>query len=647
MRILYVEDNPRDTDLVRRALARSEPQPQLDIVTTLAEARDALRATEPRHDVLLTDLNLPDGHGIDLVVELRAQALPLAVVALTGQGDEALVMSALKAGADDYLAKADGFEARVAGTLNAALARFQADRERHVRALRVLYAEHNPLDIDLTRRHFERHAANIQLDGVHDAAAVMARLQQPAGEDGPCDVLLLDYRLAGDTGLDVLKWLRQDRGLDLPVVMVTGQGSEDVAAQAMRLGATDYVVKRDHYLMSLPATLENAYHRVRAARDHAALRRSEERLALMLRGSSDAPWDLDLLRGERYVSPRLWQMLGRAQIDTTPDPVLAQGLLHPDEQAALAQQLRAALEGHGDTFEAELRLRHQAGHFVPLLARGYILRDAQGRALRLSGTCVDLTERHRAEAEVRELNASLERRVAERTLALEQANHELEAFSYSVSHDLRAPLRAVDGLAALLQQDHDAALNDQGRERLRLLRASATRMAGLIHDLLEFARTARQTPRRTQVPVAALVRHCLEEFRGEIDARAVAVEIGALPDCSADPTLLRQVFVNLLGNAVKYTRRQPQARIEVGTETQQGQVVYVVHDNGTGFDMRHAKKLFGVFQRLHADVEFEGSGVGLAIVDRIVQRHGGRVWAQAAPGEGATFYFTLGPPAAP
>lgn len=646
MRILYVEDNPRDADLVRRALARSEDPPQLDIATTLAEAREALHAQAP-YDVLLTDLNLPDGHGIDLVLELRARALPLAVVALTGQGDELVVLSVLKAGADDYLAKADGFEARVPRTLAAALARFRADSERHARSLRVLYAEHNALDIDLTRRHFERHAAYIQLEGVHDAAAALARLQQADGEAGPCDVLLLDYRLAGDSGLELLKWLRQDRGLDLPVVMVTGQGSEDVAAQAMRLGATDYVVKRDHYLMSLPATLENAYHRVSAAREHAALRRSEERLALMLRGSSDAPWDLDLVRGERYVAPRLWQMLGRAPGDSAADPVLAQGLLHPDEQAVLAQQLRDALEGRGETFETELRLRHQDGHFVPLLARGYILRDDQGRALRLSGTCVDLTERRRAEAEIRELNASLEHRVADRTLALEQANHELEAFSYSVSHDLRAPLRAVDGLAALLLQEHGEVLGDKGRERLHLLRSSAMRMAGLIHDLLEFARTARQTPRRTRVPVGALVRHCLEEFRGEIDARAIVVIIGEMPECSADPTLLRQVFVNLLGNAVKYTRRQPQPRIEVDTDTQQGQVVYCVRDNGTGFDMRHAKKLFGVFQRLHADAEFEGSGVGLAIVDRIVQRHGGRIWAQATPGEGAAFYFTLGPAPAP
>lgn len=641
MRILYVEDNPRDADLVRRCLAHGEAPPQLDIATTLAEAREALRNGK-RYDVLLTDLNLPDGQGIDLVVELRAQALPLAVVALTGQGDESVVLSALKAGADDYLAKADGFEARVPSTLTAALARFRADSERHARALRVLYAEHSALDIDLTRRHFERHAAYIQLEGVHDAAAVLARLQRTNGAASPCDVLLLDYRLAGDSGLEVLKWLRQDRGLDLPVVMVTGQGSEDVAAQAMRLGATDYIVKRDHYLASLPATLENAYHRVSAAREHAALRRSEERLALMLRGSSDAPWDLDLVRGEHYVSPRLWQMLGREPGDSAADSALTQGLLHPDEQATLAQQVSAAIEGRGETFETELRLRHQDGRFVPLLARGYILRDAEGRALRLSGTCVDLTERHLAEAKIRDLNASLERRVAERTRALEQANHELEAFSYSVSHDLRAPLRAVDALAALLQQESGESLNDQGRERLRLLRASAMRMAGLIHDLLEFARTARQTPRRTQVPVVALVRHCLEEFRSEIDARHIEVIIGEMPDCSADPTLLRQVFVNLLGNAVKYTRRQPQPRIEIGTDTERGQVAYCVRDNGTGFDMRHAKKLFGVFQRLHADAEFEGSGVGLAIVDRIVQRHGGRVWAQATPGAGAAFYFSLG-----
>lgn len=646
MRILYVEDNPRDADLVRLALARQQPPPVLDVAGNLAEAREALLCSG-RYDVLLTDLSLPDGNGLDLVRQLRGRAAPLAVVALTGMGDESVVLSALKAGADDYLAKRDGFENRVAGTLKAALARFRADSERHTRTLRVLYAERNPVDIDLSCRHFEQHAPYIELCGVPDAASVLSRL--PLSPDEPCawDVLLLDFQLVGDNGLDLLKLLRQERGLDLPVVMVTGQGSEDVVAQAMRLGATDYVVKRDNYLLALPATLENAYHRVSAAREHAALRRSEERLALMLRGSSDAPWDIDLQRGTRYVSPRLWQMLGREPGSADDEAALLSALVPAQSRETLQRQWRAAIRGRGDGFDAEFKLRHAAGHAVPLLARGYILRDADGRALRVSGTCVDLSERYRAEAEIRELNASLERRVAERTLALEQANHELEAFSYSVSHDLRSPLRAIDALAAMLQQDQGAALDETGRERLRLLRGSASRMAGLIHDLLEFSRTARQTPRRRQVPVAALVRHCADEFGAEIEARAIRLQIAELPDCSADPTLLRQVFLNLLGNAVKYTRRQAQPQIWVSAETEQGQTVFCVRDNGTGFDMRHAKNLFGVFQRLHADAEFEGSGVGLAIVERIVQRHGGRVWAEAAPGAGAAFYFTLGPAPAP
>ncbi len=646
MRILYVEDNPRDADLVRRALARQQPPALLDVAGNLAEAREALQ--RPGHyDVLLTDLDLPDGNGLDLVRQLRDRALPLAVVALTGVGDETMVLSALKAGADDYLAKRDGFETRVVGALQAALARFRADSERHTQTLRVLYAERNPVDIDLSRRHFEQHAPYVELCGVPDAASALARL--PMGPDEPCawDVLLLDFQLIGDSGLDVLKLLREERGLDLPVVMVTGQGSEDVVAQAMRLGATDYVVKRDNYLLALPATLENAYHRVSAAREHAALRRSEERLALMLRGSSDAPWDIDLQRGTRYISPRLWQMLGREVGSPDDETALLSDLVPAQAGETLQRQWRAAIKGRGDGFDAEFRLRHAAGHPVPLLARGYILRDANGRALRVSGTCVDLSERHRAEAEIRELNASLERRVAERTLALEQANHELEAFSYSVSHDLRSPLRAIDALAALLQQEQAAALDESGRERLRLLRASASRMAGLIHDLLEFSRTARQTPNRREVPLTALVRHCADEFSAEIKARAITLHIDELPPCSADPMLLRQVFVNLLSNAVKYTLRQPQPQIWVSVEIQQGQTVYCVRDNGTGFDMRHAKNLFGVFQRLHADAEFEGSGVGLAIVERIVHRHGGRVWADAAPGVGAAFYFTLGPAPVP
>jgi len=272
VRILYVEDNPRDADLVTRSLRRGrDPAQQVDVVSTLAAAREAL--VEPlRFDLVLTDLNLPDGNALELVAEIRHRGLPAAIVVLTSQGDEGLVLAALKAGANDYLAKSDDIGERVGATARAALAAFSDHSARHARALRVLYVEHSALDVDLTRRHFEGHAAHIQLECVADAAAALARLPAGPDETARFDVLLLDLRLAGDSGLELLRAVRLERKLDLPVVLVTGQGSEEVAALAMRLGATDYVVKRTNYLLAMPAVIENAFHRVQTAREQSALR---------------------------------------------------------------------------------------------------------------------------------------------------------------------------------------------------------------------------------------------------------------------------------------------------------------------------------------------------------------------------------------
>lgn len=240
------------------------------------------------------------------------------------------------------------------------------------------------------------------------------------------------------------------------------------------------------------------------------------------------------------------------------------------------------------------------------------------------------------------LHEDLEQRVVRRTRELEEANRELESFSYSVSHDLRGPLRAIDGFSSIVLRDHAAALPVEGRRYLDLVREGAQQMAQLIDDLLVFAKTARQPIARQTISMKELVNQCVGEFRGEIAERKTEVAVGDLPECRADPVLLKQALVNLLGNAVKYTRKQPRARIEVGCSSEGGEQAIYVKDNGVGFDMKHADKLFGVFQRLHHKEEFEGTGVGLAIVQRVVHRHGGRVWAQAEPGKGATFYFTLG-----
>ncbi len=313
-------------------------------------------------------------------------------------------------------------------------------------------------------------------------------------------------------------------------------------------------------------------------------------------------------------------------------------LFIPPDAVRLKDRLQVLLADRPEGRHGDNEIITRSGERRLIRWNNTALRSAAGEVIGLASIGEDITERKRDEQAIRDLNASLERRVAERTAQLEGANKELESFSYSVSHDLRAPLRAVDGYALMLEEDYAARLDGEGRRLLGVVRDESRRMGRLIDDLLEFSRMGRQAPMKQSVDMTALAGEVAKEIVG---GSAVAVNIETLPPAPADRAMLRQVWINLVGNACKYSAKKSDPRVAIGGRTEDAENIYWVRDNGAGFDMRYAEKLFGVFQRLHRQEEFTGTGVGLAIVQRVVTRHGGRVWAESKLGEGACFYFSL------
>ena len=365
--------------------------------------------------------------------------------------------------------------------------------------------------------------------------------------------------------------------------------------------------------------------------------------------------------GEKLLERKRKELIGRNDYDFFPKKE-ADFFTRKDREVLRSKKLLDIPEEPIHTRKKGIRILHTKK--IPLL-------DPSGEPLYLLGISEDITERRMAEdalhkaydnleirvrertaelsrsnkalrgsqAEIKKLNAELEQKVEQRTSELRAALGELEAFSYSVSHDLRAPLRAIEGFSAILLEDHAASLTEEGKQLLQAVRKNSLHMSQLIDDLLAFSRVARKDLVKQRVSMADLAREAAQDLQQ--GGKALPLAIKDLPDAFGDMALLRQVWTNLLSNAFKFTRHTPSPRIEVGALDGPRETLYYVRDNGVGFDMKYADKLFGVFQRLHSADEFEGTGVGLAIVQRILHKHSGRIWAEGTTGEGATFTFAL------
>jgi len=633
MRVLYVEDNETDIDLVARELARRAPEIRLETATSLAAAQQKLAASDQPYDVVLTDWRMADGDGLSLLVQIRAHNLPVAVVLITGAGDEEFVIAALKAGADDYVAKGEKYLERLPAVLANALANYRNTLDRQTRPLRVLYAEHHAPDIDLTLRHLARYAPHIQVSLAHTAAEVLSRLTA-GGPPADVDVLLADVRLPGMNGLELLKELRVARGLDLPMVLVTGQGGEETALLALKLGATDYLPKQAGYLNRLPVVLENAFHRVELLREQKLLQESEARLKEAQALGRIGDWAYDVQRQTLAWSDEVYVLYGRDPALGPPTPKEEAGYYTPEQARTLREYARRAIE-EGASFDYDIKARLPDGRAAFFAASMRPVKDAAGRVIRLFGTVQDITER-KLEAERLELLVT----------ELARSNAELERFAYIASHDLQEPLRMVISYVQLLAQRYRGQLDADADEFIGYAVEGAQRMSQLILDLLEFSRVGTRGQPFAPVAAEAVLAQVERELGEEIAAAAAHITHDPLPIVAADRAQLAQLFAHLIFNALKFRSADP-PRVHISAretfEVSETSKVweFAVRDNGIGIAPQYHEEIFRAFRRLHTRRLYPGNGIGLAICKKIVERHGGRMWVESQEGQGSTFYFTL------
>ena len=427
---------------------------------------------------------------------------------------------------------------------------------------------------------------------------------------------------------------RFQRQISEPIVALTKTAKavavdEDYSVRAPNIGTGEFVVLAEAFNQML----------TRIHDGNRELRQSEERFRSAMEHSAI---------GMSLIAPDgTWLDVNQAKCEMTGytrGEMIGQNfykIIYPDDLFANLQHYQRLLDGEIDSYRLEGRHLHKSGRVIWVDASVSIVRDENRKPIYCIAQIQDITHRKRDEELLRTLNAELEQRVQERTHKLKEANKELEAFSYSVSHDLRAPLRAIDGFSRILLEDNVDKLDEDGKRVLGVIRSNTQNMGRLIDDLLAFSRLGRKQMEPCLVNMTELASDVFQQVKSGCVDQNIHLNLAPLPNIEGDPALIRQVFVNLLSNAVKYSKTRSESLIDVSARPENGEYVYSIKDNGVGFDMAYSNKLFGVFQRLHSIEQFEGTGVGLAIVQRIVHRHGGRVWANAKIDEGATFHFSL------
>ncbi|CAD5258003.1 MULTISPECIES: ATP-binding protein [unclassified Imperialibacter] len=518
---------------------------------------------------------------------------------------------------------------------------YQKYQEQVSENLRRILLQHPIFEPILKQQDLETQLKEEQLSNDLQKAAIMKGEWEPYTRH-----LMMQGAAYGQMGLEFNDWysvvklfreclqpyLINDYGKNIQQLLLILNGLDKFLDYTMSSIAAAYMRAKNNRVLEEKAKTQAALEELQSI---------QERFRLAIEGSSAGIWDWDIRTNEVFYAPRF-----KAQLDYEEHEFVNQfdsfaNALHPRDKKYVFEKINATLE-NDDPYDVIYRLKTKKRGYRWFLARGKVLRDEEGKAYRMAGSIADITNAKKAEEEVKKLNASLEQKVKQRTTDLQQTNEELESFSYTVSHDLRAPLRAIDGFSKVLVSKLDGKLEPDQLHYLEVIIENVGKMGNLIDDLLAFSRMSRREKREVTFDTNQLVSEVFNDLMQIETGGKTALKLDKhLPPMFADRDMMKHVFANLLGNAIKFSGTREEPLIEVGYLSDQEDLVYFVKDNGVGFDMTYAKKLFGIFQRLHSEDEFEGTGVGLAIVQRIIHRHGGKVWAQSEEGKGAIFYFSL------
>jgi PAS domain S-box-containing protein len=627
--VLIVEDNEADAELLLHTLRRGGYTVTSKIVDTPAKMRAELESLD--WDIITSDHSMPQFNApaaLALAKELRPE-VPFIIV--SGEINLNLAVSLIKSGAKDYIQKRE--LALLLPTIERELREVELRRERQQvdRAL-AESEEHYRLLFRSLDSGFALHEIICDSQGI------------------PCDYRFLEINpafekltglkaetLIGHTNMEIMPGTEKEWIERYGRVALTGEVAH-FENYAKELGkfyeVTAYSPKYGQFAVIFRDITKHKY-------GEKALLQANERLTLAQQSAGAGVWDWDMLTGKLNWSPELFHLFGLDPTATEANFDVWRNIIHPDDVQIAEEHINIAIRDH-TRLSNEYRIVLPCGETRWINALGDTTYNEAGEAMHMSGICVDISERKQAEEQIRQLNAKLEIRVAERTAQLIAANHELETFSYSVSHDLRAPLRSMENFSTILLEDYASQLDGQGKHYLARIQDTAQHMGQLINDLLNLSRVTTLVGfSRERVDLSELANSAMAELQAQSPQRRVVFDIAAEMIVQGDKNLLKIAIENLLNNAYKFTGQRELAIIQVGRVERDGKQTYFVRDNGAGFDMTYASRLFTPFQRLHNENEFPGMGIGLATVQRIIRRHNGRIWAEGVLDKGATFYFTI------